>query len=161
MKTKPRRFRTKAFQTICGILIAAAGFFPSLKTRADGCFVAPKFVWDKHKDINEPTQKAIIAFDAGYEDLILQVKYGGPVEEFGWLVPVPTLPTVKEASMECFYELSRYTQELWEPRTRMTHRGRGMENLSAAASDEEKPEPVKVIEIKPVGAYEVAVLSAT
>jgi len=158
MKTKPRRFRTKAFQAICGSLIATAGFFLSPEGRADGCFVAPKFVWDKHKDINEPTQKAIIAYNAGHEDLILQVKYGGPVEEFGWLVPVPALPTVKEGSMECFYELSKYTQELWEPR--MTH-GRGMEKLSAAGLGVEKPEAVKVIEIKTVGAYEVAVLSAT
>jgi hypothetical protein len=34
---------------------------------ADGCFVGPKFVWDKHKDINEPTQKAVIVYDAGRE----------------------------------------------------------------------------------------------
>src|SRR5262249_44174420 len=74
---------------------------------ADGMFVVPKFVWDKHKDINEPTQKAIIVYDAGHEDLILQVKYGGPVDEFGWLVPVPNLPTVQEGSMKCFYELSK------------------------------------------------------
>ncbi len=26
------------------------------KVFADGMFVVPKFVWDKHKDINEPTQ---------------------------------------------------------------------------------------------------------
>ncbi len=71
---------------------------------ADGMFVAPKFVWDKHKDINEPTQKAILVYDAGREDLILQVKYEGPVDEFGWLIPVPNLPTVQKGSMKCFYE---------------------------------------------------------
>lgn len=38
---------------------------------ADGIFLAPKFVWDKHRDINEPTQKAMIVYDAGQEDLIL------------------------------------------------------------------------------------------
>lgn len=79
------------------------------KSSADGCFVAPKFVWDKHKDINEPTQKAIIVYDAGREDLILQVKYEGPTAEFGWLIPVPSKPVVKEGSMKCFYELSQYT----------------------------------------------------
>ena len=123
---------------------------------ADGGFVVSKFVWDKHKDINEPTQKAIVVYDAGREDLILQVKYEGPVDEFGWLIPVPDLPTVQEGSMECFYELSQYTQEHFEPRLG------GRATLSAGRSkgeDKEKPEPVKVIEIKTVGAYEIAVLS--
>jgi hypothetical protein len=63
---------------------------------ADGCFV---FRWDKKIDINEPTQKAIIVYDAGREDLLLQVKYEGPLEDFGWLIPVPALPTVQWGSM--------------------------------------------------------------
>jgi len=59
--------------------------------------------------------------------------------------------------MECFYELSRYTQEHWEPRVPPA----GMrQSASRGAGDGSKPEPVKVIEIKTVGAYEVAVLSA-
>lgn len=136
------------------ILGLAVGLIASPKANADGCFVMPPFVWNKAKDINEPTQKAIIVHDAGREDLILQVKYEGPVEEFGWLIPVPGLPTVQKGSMECFYELSRYTQEHFEPRYRSM-------TLSAGSSKgEEKPEPVKVIEVKTVGAYEVAVLSA-
>ena len=67
------------------MLVFLAGLGNLTKVQADGMFVAPKFVWDKHKDINEPTQKAIIVYDAGREDLILQVKYEGPVSEFGWL----------------------------------------------------------------------------
>src|SRR6516162_5928493 len=121
--------------------------------QADGTFVAPKFVWDKHKDINEPTQKAIIAYDSGREDLILQVKYDGPVEEFGWLIPVPSLPTLKKGSMECFYEVSRYTQEHLEQRFTTG-------DLAFSSNGPDSPVPVKVIEIKTVGAYEVAVLSA-
>src|SRR4051812_37638702 len=102
METEPRRFRSQALDAACRHLIIAAALLFCTTARPDGCFVVPKFVWDKHKDINEPTQKAIIAFDAGREDLILQVKYDGPVEEFGWLIPVPNLPTVKEGSMQCF-----------------------------------------------------------
>ena len=130
------------------------------KSSADGCFVAPKFVWDKHKDINEPTQKAILVYDAGREDLILQVKYEGPVDEFGWLIPVPNLPQVQRGSMKCFYELSQYTQKHFE--TEWQHsQTKGSPTLSAAGNDAAgKPEPpVKVIEIKTIGAYEIAVLS--
>ena len=56
--------------------------------------------------------KAIIVHDAGREDLLLQAKYEGPLEEFGWLIPVPVLPTVEKGSMEAFYELSQLTQRL-------------------------------------------------
>lgn len=137
--------------------LIASLFLPAV-ARADGCFVAPPFVWDKHKDINEPTQKAIMVYDAGREDMILQVKYDGPVEEFGWLIPVPGRPTVQTGSMESFYELSRYTQEHWEPPSPS-----GLKTRSASLGNEDgpKPEPVKVIEIKTVGAYEVAVLAAS
>jgi hypothetical protein len=119
---------------------------------ADGCFVVPKFVWDKHKDINEPTQKAIIVHDAGREELILQVKYEGPLQEFGWLIPVPNLPLVKKGSMECFYELSKFTQKNMEP-----HWQSAIISLSAGGKEAEPP--VKVIEVKTVGAYDIAVLS--
>jgi len=124
---------------------------------ADGGFVVSKFVWDKHNDIAEPTQKAILVYDAGREDLILQVKYEGPVDEFGWLIPVPNLPTVQKGSMKCFYELSKYTQKLWE---RPVYKTRGDSIYLSGAGDYGKSEPpVKVIEIKTVGAYEIAVLS--
>ncbi len=132
-------------------------FLAPSNASADGMFVVPKFAWDKHKDINEPAQKAIMVYDAGREDLVLQVKYEGPVDEFGWLIPVPNLPTVQKGSMKCFYELSQFTQRHFE--TAWRHRRGAYETLSAGM-DSAKSEPlVKVIEIKTVGAYEIAVLS--
>src|SRR6266571_4576714 len=115
---------------------------------ADGCFV---FKWNKAIDINEPTQKAIIVFDEGREDILLQVKYEGSLEEFGWLIPVPTLPKVERGSMKPFYELSQLTQRHWGEFDAVT----GMKQGTGGAA-----EAVKVIEIKTVGAYEVAILSA-
>lgn len=125
--------------------------------RADGIFVAPKFVWDKHKDINEPSQKAIIVYDAGHEDMVLQVKYEGPMDKFGWLIPVPNLPTVQDGSMECFYELSQLTQRRLleaQPSFRGIYGSLGADPVAAQV----KP-PVTVIETKTIGAYEIAVLS--
>ena len=46
--------------------------FAGTTSFADGCFV---FRWNKQKDINEPTQKAVILHDQNREDLILQVKW--------------------------------------------------------------------------------------
>jgi hypothetical protein len=137
------------------ILCLAFDLFIPIEVKADGMFVAPKFAWDKHKDINEPTQKAIIVYDGGREDLILQVKYEGPVDKFGWLIPVPSLPTVQAGSMKCFYELSQYTQQHFEPEFVTA----GTLGMDKSRSTGEVEPPVKVVEIKTVGAYEIAVLS--
>ena len=153
-----RALRGLACRVECGasvrfvILLLVLTGFGSVRAPADGCFV---FKWDKNIDIKEPTQKAIICFDAGHEDLMLQVKYEGPLEEFGWLIPTPSLPKVEKGKMEPFYELSQLTQRHFgTPGAKGT---RGTVATLGAAGGEER---VKVIEIKTVGAYEVAVLSA-
>jgi hypothetical protein len=120
--------------------------------RADGCFVLPPFVWSRTKDINEPTQKAILLYDAGREDMVLQVKYEGPVTEFGWLIPVPSQPEIAVASMASFYELSRFTQEYVHHRERVAFAGSG--------GSGESLRPITVLEYFTVGAYDVAVLAA-
>jgi hypothetical protein len=133
----------------CVTLVIILGRLTLLPVLADGCFV---FRWNKKVDINEPAQKAIIVHDAGREDLLLQVKYEGPPEDFGWLIPVPTLPTVEKGSMKPFYELSQLTQREWG--------GFDRAGTLSASSQGSREETVKVIEVKTVGAYEVAVLSA-
>src|SRR5262245_8620366 len=124
------------------------GALVALPALGDGCFV---FGWDKTVDINEPTQKATIVFDSGREDLLLQVKYEGALQDFGWLIPVPSLPTVTKGSMQPFYELSQLTQRQF---------GTPTEAASLGIRRGGPPEPVKVIEIRTVGAYEVSILSA-
>jgi len=66
---------------------------------------------DTRQDIDTPTQRAIILYDQGWEDMVLQANYEGPAEDFGWLIPVPGLPEVRQGSMRCFNDLSRLTQE--------------------------------------------------
>lgn len=58
--------RSRLFLACLATLASAADL------RADGCFVLPLFVWNRFKDINEPTQKAILLYDAGREDMILR-----------------------------------------------------------------------------------------
>ena len=136
-------------QQACILLLLLLGWIISSSARADGCFV---FKWNKAIDINEPTQKAIIVHDAGREDLLLQVKYEGPLEEFGWLIPVPSLPKVEKGSMEPFYELSQLTQRQFGGGTK------GFATLGVA--NDGVGDSVKVIETKTVGAYEISVLTA-
>ena len=144
------RSSTRLRRVLFCLTLATAGFIGTHPLLADGCFV---FKWNKKIDINEPTQKAIIVHDGGREDLLLQVKYEGPLEQFGWLIPVPNVPTVEKGSMQPFYELSQLTQRRFG--------GWGGGRLSSRSATGAADEAVKVIEIKTVGAYEVAILSAT
>jgi HEAT repeat protein len=132
---------------LCAGMLWLLSGFAIPPTFADGCFV---YKWDERADIQEPTQKAILLHDAGREDLLLQVKYTGPLEEFGWLIPVPARPTVGPGSMAAFYELSQLTQR---------HASFQSRTGGETKVDGTKP-AVEVIEIKTVGAYEIAVLSA-
>jgi len=128
--------------------IAMAVQFSAVSNFADGCFV---WRWDKKRDINEPTQKAIILHDGGREDLLLQVKFEGAVEDFGWLIPAPSLPKVERGSMEAFYELSKLTQGS------IAYGGAGAMGNSSGGGGAPR---VRVIEAKTVGAYAVSVLAA-
>ncbi len=139
----------------CGKALGLLLVFVSMHAWGDGAFVVPAFVWNRAKDITEPSQKAIILHDAGREDLILQVKYHGRVGDFGWLIPVPAQPTVSKASMESFYELSRYVQEKCRP---ADYRDGTLGGGSTAALPE-ATDPVRVLEYKTVGVYQIAVLA--
>src|SRR5689334_2450791 len=149
MKTTDWRVARQLQIRPASLLIAAILMFASATSHGDGFFV---FRWNKEKDINEPTQKAIILHDQGREDLLLQVKYEGAAEDFGWVIPVPGQPEVRKGSMEPFYELSKLTQKQFGDGTHH----RSMSNGYGGAEPE-----VKVIEVKTVGAYEVAILSST
>lgn len=89
--------------------------------------------------INEPEQKAIIYFHNGEEDLIISPAYQGAVEQFAWIVPVPSRPKVEIMPGDLFGELLDYTGPL------------------APSS----PGEVAVLERKIVGDYDVSVLSAS
>ena len=73
----PARHRARIACLVLSFVVGPRALLPAL---ADGCFV---FRWNKRIDINEPTQKAIIVYDAGQEDMLLQVKFEGPLEQFG------------------------------------------------------------------------------
>ncbi len=111
--------------------------------RADGCFV-----WRKGADINEPAQKALVYGDGQNETIVLQVRYGGPAEDFAWIVPVPSRPRVDALREEDdpFPELSWYTQR--------------RQRWGVGARSAEHPGDVVVLERKIAGVYDMAVLEA-
>lgn len=119
---------------------------------ADGCFFA-------RSDMAEPEQRAAILFADGMEDLIIQVQYDGAVDDFAWLVPLPSKPEVSVVEQDLFNELRTYVFERskWKVYTEQKrYRGTfgGSRGLSAV------PRGVTVHERRKVGVYDVAILSA-
>jgi len=118
---------------------------PCVCARADGVFV-----WNKGVDLYEPSQKAVILWDKGVEDLILQVKYEGPAADFAWVVPLPSRPEVCAVDGDVFAELSEYTQkrDWWYANHALGTAGEGLTG------------GVDVLERRKVGVYDVATLNA-
>jgi hypothetical protein len=61
------------------------------------------------KKISPCLQKAVIIYENNTEDLILQVKYEGEVENFAWVVPLPNRPIINVSQPELFFELFSLT----------------------------------------------------
>lgn len=97
-----------------------------------------------------PAQKTIVLFDRGQEDLVLQLRYEGPQQNFGWLIPVPASPEVRQCRMDCFYDLSQLTQEpLW-----------AQEFNESAMFSSLPTSSIKRVEIPTTGAFEVSILDS-
>lgn len=124
------------------LLVLSLLLLPSLAV-ADGMFV-----WrNRGVDILEPEQKALIIQDAGWEDLVLEVKYQGKAKDFGWIVPVPSEPTLSAGDAKLFEILSGATQNNEPGHARM----RGVTHESSTTT---------VLQQSRVGIYATATLSA-
>jgi hypothetical protein len=95
--------------------VAFLGLLAPSSSLADGGFVGPYGapIW-------EPAQKGLILWDqeAGREDLILQVDFEGETKDFGWIVPVPSLPELASADAGIFRDLSDLTRPIYRNRGR-------------------------------------------
>src|SRR6266702_724319 len=133
----------------CLLATAAIWLVAPFDLRADARFLSHS---DTRQDIDTPTQRAIILYDQ-WEDMLLQAKYEGLAEDFGWLIPVPGLPEVRQGSMRCFNDLSQLTQEAqWLEEAADISISSGPDGFNASL--------IKAVEIKTIGAFEVTVLSA-
>jgi hypothetical protein len=125
-------------------------FGPSLLSfaaLADGCMVARKGV-----TLRVPEQTALIVLRDGWEDLVISVRYDGAPEEFGWIVPVPSVPELFAEDQELFELLRRATEPFERPRREApNHRRFGM--MAAGATT--------VLKEEAVGVFDACVLRST
>lgn len=122
-------------------------------TTADGGFFRPIYY---NEDIYEPTQKAIIIFDNVFEQLIIQATYKGDVDEFAWIVPVPSYPYINKSSPYLFEEVHYLTQPIYKRAPNLFF-GSVMSNSFESLSDSKG---VSVLDQKQIGIYQVTTLAS-
>jgi len=86
------------------LLFILIGVFTASAALADGKFFS---ALDK---VKQPEQRALLWLDGGQETILIQTKYEGAAGDFGWVVPVPSKPTVSTGEAAIFDELARITR---------------------------------------------------
>ena len=103
-------------KTCCCAAFIVAWWLLSGATRgcADGGFFPPydSMIW-------EPQQQAFITYDnaSGTEELIIQPSFQGDTHDFGWIVPLPSLPELAAADAVLFHECAQLTAPLYRHRS--------------------------------------------
>lgn len=116
---------------------------------ADGAVIPPP-----NYKVYESGQQAVVWFENNLETLIVTARVLTNAADFGWLIPTPTRPIVDKASYEIFTALNELTQPplvaTYEERIPLFNMG----------FESKAPPPVRVLEEKTIGIYQVVVLEA-
>jgi hypothetical protein len=134
---------------------------------ACGCFTPP----DPSVPVVQAGERILFARDSGNVTAHIQIQYAGDAAEFGWILPLPSVPTLELGTDELFNQLTTQTQ----PKYRLTRVfegdcfSRGGINLGSSAdsagSEGGPPQvpgnsgPIVVVQDS-IGPYDYAVLRA-
>ncbi|HJZ89159.1 MAG TPA: DUF2330 domain-containing protein [Polyangia bacterium] len=84
---------------------------------ACGCFTPP----DPSVPVVQAGERIVFAMQNGEVVAHIQIQYQGDASEFGWLLPLPSLPTLELGTDELFNQLTSQTQ----PKYRLTRKYEG------------------------------------
>lgn len=166
--SNPAHRRTRS--PMGGILLSgiAAGLALQLSpvdAEACGCFAPP----DPSVPILQAGERIVFYHKDGVITAHIQIQYQGPAQDFGWLLPLPSIPTMRLGVEELFTQLVNQTQPKYRL-TRITgdscqwNNNFGRFAPTAAANEDADagggpPEDVLVVQGS-IGPYDFAVLRA-
>lgn len=137
----------------------------TLPTLADPCGMVPPISLDDNdtniQRIGE--QKTYVFYKDGMETIVIHPGFSGSVDEFGMLIPFPSVPSLRKMPENVFEQVEKalnpptvtYYRHLYEE----DERADGASALTIEVEATEKQE-VKVLKEEAVGMYEIAVLEA-
>ncbi len=87
------------------VVVSALTWF-SQPAEACGCFTPP----DATVPIVQAGERILFAVENGVVTAHIQLQYAGDAKDFGWLLPLPSVPVVKVGTDELFTRLIATTQ---------------------------------------------------
>jgi hypothetical protein len=105
-----RRLAVRLAVLAAGVALAGAAFLIHMRpASACGCFTPP----DPSVPIVQAGERIAFQIKDGKVTAHIQIQYSGPAEEFGWLLPLPSEPTLEVGTDELFVQLIQQTQPLY------------------------------------------------
>jgi hypothetical protein len=161
-KMKRLIFTSVIFSAVISLLIWATG----TQVMADPCgMVPPIYTGDGPPITRSGLQKTYVFYKDGVETFVIRPGFEGKVDEFGMLIPFPSVPAIRKVPDDIFWQISNAIdppEVVIDLRPQYANRfGR----LSKSKAMDEKSLEVAegtvvVIKREAVGMYEVAVLAA-
>jgi hypothetical protein len=90
---------------VVGALALASVVSLARPARACGCFAPPSTL----ENVVQAGERILFAVRNGTVIAHVQIQYAGQAQNFGWLLPLPSVPTLKLGTDELFTELNRTT----------------------------------------------------
>ncbi len=111
-------------------LVATLGIaFSSQSAEACGCFARP----DPTVPLVQAGERILFSVQNGVVSAHIQIQYAGEARDFGWLLPLPSIPTLKLGTEELFTQLINTTQPRYFVNTTTTGTCGGLFNSRFAS----------------------------
>src|SRR5438034_3676143 len=91
------------------LVLALSLLFAERGAHACGCFAPP----DPTVPVVQAGEMIAFAIKDGNVDAHIQIRYSGAAADFGWLLPLPSEPTLELGSDELFSKLQQATAPQW------------------------------------------------
>lgn len=91
---------------LAGLIVSGAAVAGERAARACGCFTPP----DPSVPVVQAGERILFSIENGKVTAHIQIQYAGSAGEFGWLLPLPSVPTMKLGTDELFTALTGTTQ---------------------------------------------------
>jgi Uncharacterized protein conserved in bacteria (DUF2330) len=146
------------------LLSALVVTLTSQASEACGCFAPP----DPTVPIVQAGERILFAVENGVVTAHIQIQYAGDAKDFGWLLPLPSVPTLKLGTEELFTQLINTTQPRYFVQT-VVNGSCGDGNLfrlgatafpTAAGASNESDSATPLVTQASIGPYDYAVLRA-
>src|SRR5689334_19499386 len=106
--SRPRVHALPSFLAIAAAALAAAAVTLAAPRAAHacGCFTPP----DPSVPVLQAGERILFAMENGVVTAHIQIQYAGNAAEFGWLLPLPSVPILELGTDELFTTLTNQTQ---------------------------------------------------